>query len=75
MAIDRELLFAPFVNTSGPWEAFEVNDAASMISPFFRSVALASADIAAPAGTGVARTELDGSWSVPIITNSGPATA
>jgi len=42
-----------------------------MISPFFRSVALHLADIAAPAGTGVARTELDGSWSVPIITNSG----
>jgi hypothetical protein len=42
-----------------------------MISHFFRSGALASAGIAASAGTAVARTSYDGSWSVLIITNSG----
>jgi hypothetical protein len=46
-----------------------------MINHFFRSVALAgalaSAGIAASAGTAVARTNYDGSWSVLIITNSG----
>jgi hypothetical protein len=47
----------------------------SMISYFFRRVALAgalaSASIAAPAGTAVARTSYDGIWSVLIITQSG----
>ena len=46
-----------------------------MIGHFFRSVvlagALASAGIAASAGTAVARTSYDGSWSVLIITQSG----
>lgn len=47
-----------------------------MISPsFFRSIivagALASATIAASAGTAVAGTSYDGSWSVLITTDSG----
>lgn len=46
-----------------------------MISPFFRGIvlagALASAGIAVSAGTAVARTSYDGSWSLLIITNSG----
>ncbi len=46
-----------------------------MINPFVRSIvlagALASAGIAASAGTAVARTSYDGSWSVLIITHSG----
>jgi hypothetical protein len=46
-----------------------------MISPSFRSTVLAGvlvcAGIAAPAGTAVARTSYDGSWSVLIVTRSG----
>ena len=46
-----------------------------MIGHSFRSIALAgalaSAGIAATAGTAVARTSYDGSWSVLIITHSG----
>ena len=46
-----------------------------MIGHAFRSIilagALASASIATPAGTAVARTSYDGSWSVLIITQSG----
>ena len=46
-----------------------------MISHAFRSIvlagALASAGIATPAGTALARTSYDGSWSVLIITQSG----
>ena len=47
-----------------------------MISYFFRSVALAgvlaSTGIAASAGAASARMSYDGSWSVLIITQSGP---
>jgi hypothetical protein len=45
-----------------------------MTSPFFRSIVLAgalAASIPASAGTAVARTSYDGSWSVLIVTNSG----
>jgi hypothetical protein len=46
-----------------------------MFSPLIRSIALASAlasaGIAAPAHTAVARTSYDGSWSVLIITDNG----
>jgi hypothetical protein len=46
-----------------------------MISPFFRNIvlagALASAGIAACAGTAAAGTRYDGSWSVLITTDSG----
>jgi hypothetical protein len=46
-----------------------------MTSPFLRSIvlagALAATGITASAGTAIARTSYDGSWSVLIITNSG----
>jgi hypothetical protein len=60
---------------AGTWRVSAQGEA-SMMSYFFRSVALAgalaSAGIAASPGTAVARTNYDGIWSVLIITQSGP---
>jgi hypothetical protein len=67
---------APPLPTSLRPKVFEVKEELAMISPAFRTIvlagALASASIAESAGAAVARTSYDGSWSVLIVTDSGP---